>query len=255
MDFYISATTDVGIKRKVNQDSLFVRKLSTESGKMVFAVLCDGMGGLKYGEVASASIVRGFSEWMYQSLPELSRRPIEDAVIREQWTSLISLQNDKIRLFGRKNNCVAGSTVTAMLLTEQRYFLLHIGDTRAYVLDNGIRQLTEDHTVAARECALGNLTREQAEQSPMRSVLTKCVGVKEAVYPDLAFGNTVRGAVYLLCSDGFRHRVTPEEIREHMFVKTEEDILKMKYQEELLIECNKSRGETDNISVITVLAC
>lgn len=254
MEFYISATTDIGIRRRVNQDSLLVRKMATESGKMVLAVLCDGMGGLEYGEVASASIIHGFSEWMYRSLPALSRQLIPDHVIKEQWIALISEQNEKIRMFGQKNQCVAGSTATALLLTEQRYYLLHIGDTRAYVLDRELCQLTSDHTLAEQEVSLGNLTREQAEQSPMRSVLTRCVGVKKSVYPDMLFGDTRRGAVYLLCSDGFRHQLTLEEIGDHIRIREETDILHMKRREEALIDCNKKRGETDNISVITVYA-
>ena len=64
MEFYISATTDIGIRRKINQDSLSVRRLETRTGQMVLAVLCDGMGGLNFGELASASIVSAFTEWM-----------------------------------------------------------------------------------------------------------------------------------------------------------------------------------------------
>lgn len=252
MEFYISASTDVGTHRNVNQDSLFVRKLHTPTGKMVFAVLCDGMGGLRHGEVASASLISGFTEWMYKALPELSRERLEDWVIKKHWSDVITDQNARIRSYGQQNRCSLGTTVTALLLTEYRYFLLNIGDSRAYAIGESVIQLTEDHTLVANEVRLGNLTREQAETAPGRNVLTKCVGVQESVRPDMFFGTPVGNTTYMLCSDGFRHLITPDEMREHLMPVGEAGISGMKSQEEYLIELDKRRGETDNISVITI---
>ena len=256
MDFYISASTDVGTKKKINQDSLFVRKLNTKSGKMVFAVLCDGMGGLKYGEIASATVLTAFTSWMYTYLPILSVKPTEEygRIIKEHWSSIVAQQNDKLRLYGNAKGCMTGSTLTAMLLTKDRYFLLNVGDTRAYEIENEVMQLTMDHTLAAKEIKLGNLTEEQAESSPIQGVLTRCIGVKEAVKPDMFFGEVKSGAVYMLCSDGFRHKVTPAEIKEYLWTRARNDLTSIKSQEEYLIELNKQRGEKDNISVITIAA-
>lgn len=252
MEFYISAATDTGIAKSVNQDSLFVRKLKTRTGNMAFAVLCDGMGGLSRGEVASASLVRAFSDWMWSSLPLLSQAPLEDQVIREQWTRVLTIQNQKIQSYGYKHGCKTGSTVTALLLTENRYYLCNIGDSRAYEIGEQAVQLTVDHTVIAREVELGNLTREQAKNAPMQNVLTRCVGVRSQVYPDLFFGEVKRQAVYMLCSDGFRHRISEEEMLKHFGQPGRGDVCRMREQEEYLIGLNKQRGETDNISVITI---
>lgn len=252
MNFSISATTDIGTKRKVNQDSLFVRKLTTRIGKMVFAVLCDGMGGYQYGEVASALLIGSFTDWMYRELPVLTQRPLEDQIIRKEWGNIIIRQNEKIRSYGDSNNCTVGSTVTALLLTQSRYFLLNIGDTRAYEISKEVVQLTVDHTMIEKEIQLGNMTKEQAESSPVRNVLTRCVGVEKSVYPDMFFGEVQKNAVYMLCSDGFRHHITIDEIREHLWLKRKKDTAGMKHQEEYLIELNKQRGESDNISVITI---
>ena len=252
MEFYISATTDIGTRRKINQDSLFVRRLETRTGKMALAVLCDGMGGLNFGELASASIIEAFTDWMYQDLSILSQDPLEDHAVREQWSSLITEQNRRIRAYGRRYHCTTGSTVTALLLTEQRYFLLNIGDSRAYEIAEQVTQLTEDHTVVANEVRLGNLTKEQAEHSPIQNVLTRCVGVKEEAWPDLFFGTVKKGTVYMLCSDGFRHRLATEEMQEHLLYAARRAPSQMKRQEEYLIELTKQRGETDNISVITI---
>jgi Serine/threonine protein phosphatase len=251
MEFIISGTTDIGTKKKINQDSLFVRKMATKTGEMVLAVLCDGMGGLKKGELASASIVDAFTDWMYICLPELSQKSLEDYVIREQWTAIIAEQNEKIRAYGQQKGCHIGSTVTVLLLTKERYFLLAVGDSRAYEIDNEIKQLTVDHTVMEREIERGNITIEQARDIPIRGVLTKCVGVANEVYPDMFFGDTKTNAMYMLCSDGFCHQIDAEEIENVM--KREPKGSGMKNKEVFLVELNKQRGETDNISVITIV--
>lgn len=252
MNFSISSTTDAGTKKKINQDRLFVQKFETRIGNIAFAVLCDGLGGYEFGEAASAELIRAFEGWMCESLSYLSERQAEDHFIREQWNRIIQMENDKIRSFGKQNGCKVGTTITALLLTEVRYFLLNIGDTRAYRIGESVEQLTEDHTMVARELKLGNITKEQAEHAPMRNVLTKCVGVEEHVYPDLFFGAVQKNLVYMLCSDGFRHCITEKELQEHLYMYRKKDPLGMKKQEEYLVALNKQRGETDNISVITI---
>lgn len=254
MDFYIAAATDAGVKREENQDNLFVEQYLLEDEKVVFAVLCDGMGGLEHGEYASESIVSAFSRWARETFSGTPPEALEDHVIREQWTALTDAQNDGIRAFGLRNHCRTGSTVTALLLTEARYYILNIGDSRAYELKEQAVRLTDDHTVAANEVRLGNLSEEQALKSPVRNVLTRCVGVAEQVSPDFFFGDTKDGAVYMLCSDGFRHHITEPEMLERLLPRSEAYIAWLKAANEELIERNKQRGETDNISVITVYA-
>lgn len=252
MNFHISAATDIGTKRKKNQDSLFVRKLMTKTGGMVFAALCDGMGGLSRGELASAALIVAFTDWMYQELPVLSQEPLEDYIIRNQWSALILSKNNRIRCYGKQNGGAIGSTATVLLLTEYRYYILNIGDSRVYEIGEPARQITEDHTVAASEVRRGLLTEEQADHSPDQNVLTRCVGVQEEVYPDFFFGDVRKDTVYLLCSDGFRHRTGMEEMKEYLWLPIRKDLSAMRHQEEYLIELNKQRGETDNISVITI---
>lgn len=253
MDFIISASTDIGTKKKVNQDSLFVRKFDAEGQTAVFAVICDGISGMNHGEEASGAVVKGFSDWAYAELPILLKTSVEDHVIRKQWSALVEKKCAEIYQNGVQNGCSSGTTATAMLLTPHRYFLLHVGDTRAYELYGGIKQLTEDHTVAAKEIRLGNISPEQTKNTPMESMLTRCVGALPEVQADFFFGDTKRGAVYMLCCDGFRHKVSEWEIYECL-MNGEGDSQKMKQCEEYLIELNKQRGEKDNISVITVAA-
>lgn len=254
MEFFYAAASDIGTRRKENQDSFFVEQYSYREGNILFAVLCDGMGGLEHGAFASASVVSAFRNWSQTTFSQsgFPKDTFEDHIIREQWTALIDAQNDKIRYFGQNHHCQTGSTVTALLLTGPRYYILNIGDTRAYELGERTVRLTYDHTVLANEVRLGNLSEMQAESAPIRNALTKCVGVFEQVYPDLFFGDTKDGVVYMLCSDGFRHCITEAEMTEYLLPKTESYTSWLRENNNTLIELNKQRGETDNITVITI---
>lgn len=252
MNFIISATTDIGITKATNQDSLSVKLINTPQGKMVFAILCDGMGGLQKGEVASASVIRAFDQWVRQELPGLSQGPIEDYVIRAQWERIIQEQNTLIKAYGARQGIRLGTTVVAMLLTSDRFFILNVGDSRAYELAEGIRQLTQDQTLVAREVALGNITPEQARVDSRRNVLLQCVGASDNVFPEMFFGAVKKDAVYLLCSDGFRHEISSEEIFELLQPNVLLDSNTMDLHARTLVERNKQRNERDNISVVLV---
>ena len=129
---------------------------------------------------------------------------------------------------------------------------MNVGDSRVYELTDTIRQLTTDQTFVAREVALGNMTEEQAEQDERRSVLLQCVGASDEVYPEMTFGQTKANAVYMLCSDGFRHEITAEEIFEKLRPEMLMDNNMMNVNATSLIELNKQRQERDNISVAMV---
>lgn len=252
MNFIISANTDVGTVKETNQDSLTSMVINTPQGRMAFCVLCDGMGGLEMGEVASASVITAFRDWALNALPQLCTQPLEDAVIRSQWEAVVERQNKVIQTYGARQGIKLGTTVVAMLLTQNRYYILNVGDSRAYELTDGLRQLTEDQTLVAREVAQGLLTPEQAENDSRRSVLLQCVGASDAVYPDLFFGDVAHDAVYMLCSDGFRHEITAEEIYEALQPGVLFDEYTMQQHSLSLIELNKQRRERDNISVSLV---
>lgn len=252
MNFIVSANTDIGISKSTNQDSLSVKVINTPQGRMAFAILCDGMGGLEKGEVASASVIRAFDAWVHNDLPALCAGPIDDGVIRAQWEAIVTGQNKLIGGYGARQGIRLGTTVVAMLLTQNRYYIMNVGDSRAYELTDTLKQLTNDQTFVAREVALGNMTEEQAKVDERRSVLLQCVGASDEVYPDMFFGDTQTNAVYMLCSDGFRHEITPEEIYEKLQPNVLFDEHMMNQNVLELIERNKQRQERDNISVVMV---
>lgn len=253
MNYIISAATDVGLTKSTNQDSLTVKIMNTSIGRMVFALVCDGMGGLEKGEVASRAMIEAFDGWIKNELPGLlAAEKLEDSILRRQWEEIVTEQNRRIKTYGARQGVKLGTTVVAMLLTENRYYILNVGDSRAYEITDRLVQVTEDQTFVAREVALGNMTPEQAMVDERRNVLLQCVGASDEVYPEMFFGETKTNAVYMLCSDGFRHVVVPEEIYEKFQPGVLFDENRM-YQNALeLIELNKMRNETDNISVALV---
>lgn len=252
MNFIVSAATDIGLTKNTNQDSYAVRVLSTRQGKMAFAVLCDGMGGLTRGEIASASLVRAFCNWADHQLPALCQQEITDAAIRSDWVGLAEEYNEKIKDYAKSRGTNMGTTVTAILLTEKRYYILNVGDTRAYEITDQASVLTRDQTVVALEVEMGRLTAEEAKTDARRSVLLQCIGASEEVCPDLFFGDTKWNAVYMLCSDGFRHEITRQEIHQYLNPNVMTDPDGMKRNMEALIDLNKQRQERDNISVISI---
>ena len=249
MNFVVSASTDVGNVKETNQDSITIKVINTNQGRMVFAALCDGMGGLDKGEVASASVIHAFNNWVTNSLPLLCNGPIEDGVIRQQWEDIIHNQNETIKLYGKRQGVRLGTTAVVILLTQSRYYILNVGDSRAYEITDTVNQLTTDQTFIAREIALGNMTEEEAMNDERKNVLLQCVGASDSVYPDMMFGEVKSNAIYMLCSDGFRHEITSDEIFEKLNpgVLFSEDVMSKNTED--LIELNKIRKERDNITV------
>lgn len=252
MDYIISASTNIGNTKQTNQDSLLIKKASTPIGKVVFAGLFDGMGGLSKGEVASAALVEAFSNWFYTKLPYLVNHQPEDYEIRNQWEEIIREQAQKIQEYGSKSGTKMGTTAVLILITEKRYYIMNIGDSRAYEICDAVKQLTEDQSLVAREVREGILTPEQALTDPRRSVLLQCVGASPAVYPEMFFGETKKDTVYMLCSDGFVHEINNEELYNGLNPKVCVNSEIIKSQTEGLINLVMQRQERDNISVAIV---
>ena len=250
--FSTAYATDVGIKKNVNQDSLLLKGISNGDKEVVLAVLCDGMGGMSRGELASAAVVEAFSDWFMTACRKQDDIfSVEEA--RRQWSELLSQCNERLMEYGKKNQIQLGTTVTAVILfSSGNYLIVHIGDTRAYLLNDHMVQLTEDHTWVAREIKRGNLKKEDIESSSRRNVLLQCIGINEHFAPQFLEGKLLDGEALLLCSDGFGHKVSGEEIRKSLeAVETGNEAMAETCLRELA-ELNKQRQETDNITAIYI---
>lgn len=254
MQYLGSAVTDVGIIKKTNQDSLCLKIADTkERGEIAMAVICDGMGGLSKGELASATVIRHMSDWFEKELPQrLYKFSWKD--ISSEFTKMIKGLNYKIIEYGRNVGTSLGTTLSLLLIVEDKFMVAHVGDSRVYQITDKINQITEDQTYVAREIKLGRMTPQQAAVDPQRNMLLQCVGASTVVEPAFYFGNVVPNSVFVLCSDGFRHVVSDEEIFENLNYQNIPNIKNMQDNSKYLIELNKRRNERDNISV-AVLKC
>ena len=250
MHYMATADTDIGIKKQTNQDSILIKHGQCEKGEILLAVICDGMGGLKKGEVASATVVKKFSEWFDSELP-FELKNLDMNIIADKWSLLLKDLNLKIAEYGQQDVIRLGTTFSGVLFIDDQYLAVHVGDTRLYQLDSGLKQLTTDHTFVAREIRRGNLTVEQAKKDKRRNMLLQCVGASERIEPEILTGTVQQGA-YMLCSDGFRHEISESEIYESLnpvnLINKEAMHNNVKY----LIEQVKKRNEKDNISVVLV---
>lgn len=250
MYFTIAACTDVGNSKNINQDSLTVMVADTKSGQVAMAVVCDGIGGLSSGEVASAQVVLTFKKWFEESMRLLLDNSFFKEKLEEQWQRLIQDVNCKILNESAERHLQMGTTLTAILLAEGKYHIVQTGDSRAYQLTEKIQQLTKDQTLTEREVALGHITVEQAKADSRRHVLLQCIGANSKTEPEFLHGEIPDRAAYLLCTDGFYNRLEGQEILKkcNYQINSSKECMEAHLQE--LILCCKDRGEQDNISAI-----
>lgn len=252
MHYLAAAETDIGIKKQTNQDSILIKHGESERGEVLLAVICDGMGGLEKGELASATVIRAFADWFDEDLPYELRNP-NPQVIGGKCSLLLKDLNLKISEYGKSQGVRMGTTFTGILLIEDMYIVLHIGDTRLYHIDTSIEQLTTDQTFVEREINRGTLSIEQARTDKRRNMLLQCIGASEKIEPEQLTGKVVPGT-YMLCSDGFRHKISSDEIYEKFKPSAVVNKEMMHKNARFLIDTAKSRQEKDNISVILIRA-
>lgn len=247
-----TADTDVGISKATNQDSVLIKHASTDLGEVVLAVVCDGMGGLAKGELASATVIRECARWFEEDLP-FELETLDMQVIGGKWSLMLKDLNLKILEYGEKLGSSLGTTFSGILFVDDKYVIAHVGDTRIYHIGAALTQLTTDQTFVAREISRGTMTAEQAKTDKRRNLLLQCVGASKTVDPQIICGTVEKGA-YMLCSDGFRHEITEAEIYESLNPINFMNKNAMHNNAKYLIEQVKSRQERDNISVILIKA-
>jgi len=256
MEYLVAAYTDTGMQKETNQDSICVRRASVSgAGETVLAVVCDGMGGLKKGEVASAAAVNAFGAWFDANLALF---PIlcgaDFSTVRRQWSSMVEELHHGLLRYSEMNGVQLGTTVAAFFAYKDRYLIINIGDSRIYEQRKSLCQLTQDQSLVAREIAAGRITEEESRHHPQRNVLLQCLGVGEQIVPVFTEGKVQNDALYLLCSDGLNHEITPTEIEKRfqpIYLNSKEAMTTALYE---ATELCKNRGETDNITSVLLRA-
>lgn len=249
MEYLTSYCTDVGISKKTNQDALLIKIADSSKGKIAFAAVCDGMGGLKKGELASAEVIRRMSDWFDFEFGEMLFRGFDGEQLKRRWDEIVMEENEKLAAYGKCSDIQLGTTLSAILIVDSQYYIVHIGDSRIYEVTDQVFQLTTDQTVTAREVAKGTMTEEQARTDARRNVLLQCIGASALIEPEYKTGAAKCNAVYLLCTDGFRHEIGNNEIWDYFAPDKLKDVQIMEDHQIFLTNLVKERMEQDNITV------
>lgn len=256
MNYYVAYNTDAGLRKNTNQDSIAVKVLDTPNGRAVFAIACDGMGGLSEGELASKEVITAYCNWFDTSFAAMAASGAFDMnTITTEWRTLALAENSKLSIYGIHKNAGLGTTLSAVLLYQGQYLIIHVGDSRIYEMTGaGVRQMTEDQSVVAREIAAGRLTPEEALRDPRRSILLQCIGASATVEPAFYQGIAEPETSYLICSDGFCHEISQEEMLEQLGPRACVNPTVMRQNCIHLTDLVKQRNEQDNISLILLKA-
>lgn len=223
-----------GREAEKNQDSVLLQQVLTGRGRVLLSAVCDGMGGLSQGEAASGYAVRQLRDWFYTELFAMIRKNKRYWVIRRSLDRLVFYMQGELKRYAAKEKVSLGTTMTALVVWERTWLLWHLGDSRAYRLrDRRMEQLTEDHAQDERK-------------------LTKCLGSFGSFAPQHGMGVLKPGEGILLCTDGFRRRVTDEELRDvlHPCELAGEEQIGRRLRE--IGETCMKRGERDNLSAVYI---
>lgn len=237
----IFSKTDRGRVRTDNQDAYFAGKITDGS---VFAVVCDGMGGANAGNVASELAVRHISEYVIRSYRDGmdmtdTEKTLKNAIVSAN-ISLYDMAVNNAELTGM------GTTAVAAFVKDGTAVIAHVGDSRIYLVNGEIKQLTRDHSVVQSLIESGKITPEDAKVHPRKNVITRALGAEENVAVDSDCLNLSNGDTLLLCSDGLTNFLDDKDI---LKVFQNNDISAV--AERLVEEANENGGG-DNITVVTV---
>jgi PPM family protein phosphatase len=230
-----AGVTEAGRVRSINQDSYFVGEMETG----YVAVVADGMGGHKTGEVASQKAV----ETIRQELSEASSHP-PGALAK-------AVQAANLEIFDfaslHPEHQGMGTTLTTVFIDDQVGLVGHVGDSRAYLIrGTDIRQLTFDHSWVAEQVRQGVITQDEARRHRLRNVITNALGSTQEVKLDLLYFEVQQGDKLLLCSDGVSMLLTEDVMKDIVARHAPEEAAK-----QLIAEANR-RGSPDNITAVVL---
>lgn len=258
MRFVIAAITDKGEFKRVNQDSAAAAIGCSGIGMSAFAIVCDGVGSLERSEVASSYAVKRFIGWFDDSYADIADMNDEDefcSLLYEKWRGLLDNINSGIYNYAKKHSMKLGTTLSCVLVRNGCYYVMQVGDSRVYCLTDRIKLITTDHTVAEQEIEKGRLDPQTAKTDKRRHILTRCIGTRERVRADFFTDKIEAPAKLLVCSDGFRDKITETQLYkalcENKTVKKE----RLERVAEKVIGSVRRKKEKDNITAAIIEIC
>lgn len=236
--------TDMGCTRSQNQDAFQIEVLDKNT---LLCVVCDGMGGAKSGNVASTLAVDVFTQEIKRNwTPNMDEEKL-DQMLR----NAVKLTNftvyDQAQQFEEFTGM--GTTLVAVLVQGKRAAVVNIGDSRTYHIgENGIRQITVDHSLVQMMVQRGELSPEQVKNYPGKNLITRAIGTEPVVECDIFHRELKRNDCLLLCTDGLSNQVDDLEI---LFEVTQ--VNEKEHCCERLLDIAKKRGAPDNVTSVLVV--
>lgn len=235
--------SDVGNVRTQNQDTFRIDRISD---RVLLAVVCDGMGGAKSGNVASRLAGEVFSEEVLRSF----RKDATGQETEQMLLAALKLANISVYEHAQISEAYSGmgTTMVACLICDRGALILNVGDSRCYHIDSdGIRRVTTDHSLVELMVQRGELTPEEARVHPRRNLITRAVGTTATIQADLYWQPFSEGDCFLLCSDGLSNLVSQQELLFEIAHGARKDDCCQR-----LIEIAKDRGAPDNVTALLV---
>jgi len=237
------AITDPGCVRSQNQDAYQIEQLDRHT---LLAVVCDGMGGAKSGNVASSLAVDVFVQEVRQTWSP----GMDQARINQMLRAAVKLANfavfDQAAQF--EDFAGMGTTLTAALIQGTQVSVVNVGDSRVYAVDpEGITQLTKDHSLVQMMVDRGEITAEMARHYPGKNYITRAIGTEAIVESDLFHHQLSRGDCLVLCTDGLSNMMDEQEI----LFEVVHGVNKQKCCSRLL-DIAKNRGAPDNVTSVLI---
>lgn len=232
----IAYKTDVGRQREINEDSILV-----DEDNGIF-LLADGLGGHQAGEVASELCVNTIHAYLKEKLDKVPEKAVQDLLLEA-----VTQAHDvvKERAISNPNLLGMGTTIVVMVVRGHEAYICHVGDSRAYLVRAGIRQITRDHSYQ------GPFDNVKGGPFQKRSpVLSQAIGTGFEIKPEINCVRLLKGDIILICSDGLTDLLSDKEIEE-ITLRHENEIDKAA---DMLVKEANNRGGRDNISVILVKA-
>lgn len=201
------AKTDVGKVRSINQDAFYINTLPNGAA---LAIVCDGMGGASAGDIASKTAIEIISHYIINAYnPAMSSEDIKRLL-----DNAISSANLEVYTLSQKDEQLLGmgTTVVAAIVNENQAVICNVGDSRAYLINEGMLQITRDHSMVQSLVEIGKLSPEEARVHPEKNVITRALGVEENILTDSYHIEFNQDDKLLLCSDGLTNYADEESI-------------------------------------------
>ena len=252
---HVAACSERGVGDGANQDATCVMAAKTRIGEVAMAVVCDGVGGLEAGELASATVVKRFESWFAQELPAKVSYAALDAdprlnTIENDWRAMLARLNADIRAYGKSTGCLLGTTFSGIFVACGRYVAGHVGDCRILrVGSKDVEQISEDQTLLALKLRTGEITSARDACPGDANTILQAVGSQKTVRPRYYRGTVTPDDLLAVVCDGAWRKLENDGIAR---ILRKADPCN---EEQLANACRAvakraiERGETDNITV------